>query len=212
MSDVVSPGLAKELGKGAPGTRFEYEDLRGWLALAEKLGEVRHVKGASWQEDIGMAAELVQHSDTAPCVVFDDIPGFPKGHRVLTNFFAGRRKNMTRGFPLEWSKLELSQGLLDRDLRELKTIYPVDRVKPEDFFNEKQIARRAPAVDDDERATVALEPAARSPAPTAAGLRFPAGAMPSAGACRSRSNSGWRDARRNARRQSCRRSASMRTR
>src|SRR5512138_2231123 len=125
MSEVVSPGLAQELAKRQPGAGFEYEDLRDWLALAEKLGEVRHVKGASWQEDIGMAAELVQHSDVAPCVVFDEIPGFPKGFRVLTNFFGGRRKNMTLGFPLESSKLQLSEAFNETYLRDLKTIpYP----------------------------------------------------------------------------------------
>ena len=36
-----------------------YDDLRDWLSSAERLGEVRHVSGASWQEDIGLAAEAV---------------------------------------------------------------------------------------------------------------------------------------------------------
>ena len=36
--------------------RIAYDDLREWLARAELLGEVRHVKGASWQEDIGLVA------------------------------------------------------------------------------------------------------------------------------------------------------------
>src|SRR5262249_32783778 len=76
-----------------------YADLRGWIAEAEKLGEVRVVTGASWQEEIGMAAELVLHSDTAPCVIFDEIPGCQKGYRVLTNFFGGKAKKMTLGFP-----------------------------------------------------------------------------------------------------------------
>ncbi|HEY3120655.1 MAG TPA: UbiD family decarboxylase, partial [Vicinamibacteria bacterium] len=102
--------------------RFSYTDLREWLVQAEALGEVRVVNGASWQEEIGMAAELVLHSDTAPCVVFDDIPGVARGHRVLTNFFGGRRKNMTLGFPLNLNKLELSEAFLDAYLRELKTI------------------------------------------------------------------------------------------
>src|SRR5262245_31006752 len=31
-----------------------YDDLREWLARAERLGEVRHIKGASWQEDMGL--------------------------------------------------------------------------------------------------------------------------------------------------------------
>jgi 3-polyprenyl-4-hydroxybenzoate decarboxylase len=36
-----------------------YDDLREWLVLAERLGEVRTVRGASWQEDIGLAAEAI---------------------------------------------------------------------------------------------------------------------------------------------------------
>ena len=36
-----------------------YDDLREWLAYAERLSEVRNVLGASWQEDIGLAAEAV---------------------------------------------------------------------------------------------------------------------------------------------------------
>ena len=34
---------------------LQYHDLREWLALAEKMGEVRSVKGLNWQEEIGMA-------------------------------------------------------------------------------------------------------------------------------------------------------------
>jgi len=30
-----------------------YDDLREWLAMAERLGEVRTVKGANCEEDIG---------------------------------------------------------------------------------------------------------------------------------------------------------------
>ena len=100
----------------------EYDDLRGWIALAEKLGEIRVVKGATWQEDIGMASELVMHDENAPCVIFEDVPGCKKGQRVLVNFFGGKRKNMTLGFPLEYSKLELSQAFLENYMRELKPI------------------------------------------------------------------------------------------
>jgi 4-hydroxy-3-polyprenylbenzoate decarboxylase len=99
-----------------------YSDLREWIAQTEALGEVRTVGGASWQEGIGMAAELVLHSDAAPCVIFDNIPGIQKGFRVLTNFFGGRRKNMTLGFPADLTKLELSEAVLEHYLRDLKTI------------------------------------------------------------------------------------------
>ena len=106
----------------ASSARFQYEDLREWIAEAGKLGEIRIVKGATWQEEIGWAAELVLHDENAPCVIFDEIPGCKKGQRILTNFFGGKRKNMTLGFPLEYSKLELSQAFLEHYMRELKPV------------------------------------------------------------------------------------------
>jgi 3-polyprenyl-4-hydroxybenzoate decarboxylase len=79
--------------------RIVYEDLREWLEEARKLGEVKDVSGLSWQQDIGMVAGVAPHDDNAPCFVFDDIPGTIPGSRVLVNFFGGKRKNMTLGFP-----------------------------------------------------------------------------------------------------------------
>src|SRR6266568_1432168 len=87
-----------------------YDDLREWLERAERLGEVRTVRGASWQEDIGLAAEAVLRAENGPCVVFDDIPGCPKGFRLLLNMFAGTRRNMTLGFPDHLTKWELSDA------------------------------------------------------------------------------------------------------
>ena len=50
-----------------PAGNIEYDDLRGWLARAERLGEVRTVRGASWEEDIGLAAEAVLREENGPC-------------------------------------------------------------------------------------------------------------------------------------------------
>ena len=91
-----------------------YGNLREWIAEAEKLDEVRHVKGATWEEDIGLATELLQHDENAPCALFDEIPGYPKGFRVLSNFFGGRRQNMILGFPADFTKVELSDAFLDQ--------------------------------------------------------------------------------------------------
>jgi 4-hydroxy-3-polyprenylbenzoate decarboxylase len=87
---------------------FLYDDLRGWIDQARKLDEVRDVEGATCQEEIGMATELLHHSDPAPAALFDKIPGYPKGYRILTNFFGGKRMNMTLGFSAELSRVELS--------------------------------------------------------------------------------------------------------
>ncbi len=93
--------------------KFTYDDLREWIEEADKLGEVRYVDGLSWEREIGMATELLHHSDPAPAAVFDNIPGYPKGFRVLTNFFGGKRQNMTIGFTEGLSRLELSEGFLE---------------------------------------------------------------------------------------------------
>ena len=87
-----------------------YDDLRQWLKLAEALGEVKTVTGASWQEDIGLAAEAILRAENGPCVVFDEVPGCPRGFRLLLNMFAGQRRNMTLGFPDYLSKWELSEA------------------------------------------------------------------------------------------------------
>ena len=99
-----------------------YDDLREWLARAELLGEVRNVKGASWQEDIGLAAEAILREENGPCVVFDEVPGSPKGFRVLLNMFAGVRRNMTLGFPDHLTKWELSDAFREAYLQEQKPI------------------------------------------------------------------------------------------
>jgi UbiD family decarboxylase len=96
--------------ENGPTPNFVYDDLREWLAAAEELGEVRTVEGASWQEDMGLAAEAVLRSDIGPCVLFDQVPGCPNGFRLLMNVFAGKRRNMTMGFPGDMTKWELSNA------------------------------------------------------------------------------------------------------
>src|SRR4030042_4691387 len=93
--------------------KFLYEDLRGWIDEARKLREVRDVEGATWEEDIGLVTELLHHSDPAPAALFDKIPGYPKGYRILTNFFGVKRMNMTLGFSEELSRVELSIRFLN---------------------------------------------------------------------------------------------------
>ena len=123
MDDVKSKG-GKGTGRPALGNapRIPYNDLREWLAEAEKLGEGKTVTGASWERDIGMAAEVLQHDERAPCVVFDEVPGYPKGFRVLTNFFAGKRSNMTLGFPTDMGKLELTEAFREHRMEGLEQI------------------------------------------------------------------------------------------
>jgi 4-hydroxy-3-polyprenylbenzoate decarboxylase len=99
-------------GSGRNEVNVPFDDLRGWIEEADRLGELKRANGYNWEEQIGWAAEILQHDDVAPVALFDDIPGAPKGWRVLTNFFAAKRKNMTLGFPTDLSKVELSEAFL----------------------------------------------------------------------------------------------------
>jgi len=73
-SNVIgTPGGAADPATLKP--NVAYTDLREWIDEARKLGEIREVKGLSWQEDIGMAAEVILHDENAPCVIFEDVPG-----------------------------------------------------------------------------------------------------------------------------------------
>jgi UbiD family decarboxylase len=112
MSDPVEP-------------QWHYNDLREWLREAEKLGELRTVIGASWQEEIGLASDVVIPSDDGPAVIFDEVRGCPKGFRLLINVFAGKRRAMTLGFPQGLSKQELSQAYFENYQKKQQHIPPV---------------------------------------------------------------------------------------
>ena len=59
-------------------------DLRSWLAEVEKLGELRHVRGADWNLELGAISELNVKKDLPPALLFDEIKDYPRGFRVLT--------------------------------------------------------------------------------------------------------------------------------
>ena len=103
------------------GAQMSYEDMREWLKEAERLGELRVAEGLSWEKDIGEVAEVVLHDENAPAILFDNVQGCPPGFRLLINFFAGKRRNMTMGFPTEWDKLELTDGVQQH----MKDVQPI---------------------------------------------------------------------------------------
>jgi UbiD family decarboxylase len=59
-------------------------DLRAWLEEIRKLGELRDVRGADWNLELGAISELNVKKDAPPALLFDEIAGYPKGFRVLT--------------------------------------------------------------------------------------------------------------------------------
>ena len=59
-------------------------DLRAWLDEARQLGELRDVRGADWNLELGAISEVNVRKESPPALLFDDIAGYPAGFRVLT--------------------------------------------------------------------------------------------------------------------------------
>ncbi|MDP2726068.1 MAG: UbiD family decarboxylase, partial [Dehalococcoidia bacterium] len=84
---------------------MKFKDLREWLQLVDGLEELRHAKGADWDEEIGALADMAYRDtppDHKPTILFDEIKGYPKGYRVLTGMFNNlHRLALTVGLPLD---------------------------------------------------------------------------------------------------------------
>lgn len=79
-----------------------HTDLREWLEVAESRGEVKHIAGANWDLEMSGIAELVQAEgkEPKPVLMFEDIPGYPKGYRTLFGLLSSTsRIATTLGLP-----------------------------------------------------------------------------------------------------------------
>jgi UbiD family decarboxylase len=73
--------------------RPRWRDLREWLDLVEGIGELKRVDGASSEEDVGAITEMLERYEDSPCVLFNRLPGFELGYRVLSNSLGTRRRH-----------------------------------------------------------------------------------------------------------------------
>jgi 4-hydroxy-3-polyprenylbenzoate decarboxylase len=85
-----------------------FTDLRSFIDRVEDLGELRTARGAHWDLEIGGITELAQHRINGPAVLFDDVPDYPSGHRVLINSMgSANRTALVLGLPTGLSYREL---------------------------------------------------------------------------------------------------------
>ena len=102
-------------------------DTREWLARAQAMGELRVLEGVDWERGIGQITEMLHHDESAPAVLFDRIPGFDPGYRVLVNTLSRRnRLAMSIGLPEDIDTMTLVDEW-ERRLNETKPL-PVDIV------------------------------------------------------------------------------------
>ncbi len=91
------------------------KDLRDWLEKVDRRGELRTVEGADWHLEIGCVTELNIPRKNGPALLFDKIPGYPAGFRVLTcSTTTPGRLALSMDLPPTDSDLELLQALQEK--------------------------------------------------------------------------------------------------
>lgn len=101
-------------------------DLRLFLDAAKGAGELREISGAHWNLEIGALTELFAERTPTPALLFDDIPGYPKGRRVLSNIlFSPLRQALALGVADELRGIPLVQAVKAK-LAELKPVAPLE--------------------------------------------------------------------------------------
>ena len=121
--------------------------------MLEAAGELTTVRGAEREQEIGGIVDFYQRKRNSTAVLFDDIPGYPRGYRVLANILTSvRRINLTLGLPAEASEIDLVRFWRDY-MKEAKSIPPVTvQLRPADGERHDRRRRRPPEDPDAEMA------------------------------------------------------------
>ncbi|HYT86250.1 MAG TPA: hypothetical protein VEK81_07435, partial [Burkholderiales bacterium] len=92
-----------------------HADLREFLSRIERAGELLTIPGANWNLEMGTLAEAVNERPNSPAVLFQDVPGYPRGFRVLSGSTNSmRRLAITLGFPVPAHPLDVVRAYRDR--------------------------------------------------------------------------------------------------
>ena len=93
-----------------------HADLREFIARAERAGEVVSIKGADWKLEMGTLAEIVNHARAEPpAILFDDVPGYAKGMRLLSGATnSSKRLAIALGLPVPDHPLDVVRAYRKR--------------------------------------------------------------------------------------------------
>jgi len=100
-----------------------HQDLREFIARAERAGEIVRIAGADWKLEMGTLAEIVNHArPEPPAILFEDVPGYPRGMRLLSGATnSSKRLAITLGLPVPDNPLDVVRAYRDR----MKTHRPI---------------------------------------------------------------------------------------
>lgn len=90
----------------------EFNDLREYIALVEREDRCRRYEGVDWDLEMGAITELQCGVPDNPLLLFDDVKGYPRGHRVVSNVVnTAQRVALALGLPHKASKIEMVRAL-----------------------------------------------------------------------------------------------------
>jgi 3-octaprenyl-4-hydroxybenzoate carboxy-lyase Rift-related domain/3-octaprenyl-4-hydroxybenzoate carboxy-lyase N-terminal domain len=100
-------------------------DLREFLKGTEKLGELKTVRNADWNLEVGAITEISGAEPNPPALLFEDIKDYPPGFRILTNMFQTQsRTALALGLPTTLRGVDLVRAVKDI----LKSVAPLPPV------------------------------------------------------------------------------------
>ncbi|NIO08563.1 MAG: UbiD family decarboxylase [Deltaproteobacteria bacterium] len=67
-------------------------DLRVFLEQVKQSGQLQEIQNAHWNKEIGALTEIYAGVPEPPALLFDGIPDYPKGYRVLSNILMTRAR------------------------------------------------------------------------------------------------------------------------
>jgi UbiD family decarboxylase len=97
--------------------QLPYNDLREFLSLVDRMGELKTISGAGWDKEMGALTEIVyrERPVDSPALLFREIPGYPENYTCLYGMLASARR-----FGLAMG-IDQSGGMVSR--QELLTAY-----------------------------------------------------------------------------------------
>ena len=100
-----------------------HDDLREFIARAERAGEIVRITGADWKLEMGTLAEIVNHArPEPPAILFEEVPGYPAGMRLLSGATnSSKRLAIALGLPVPDNPLDVVRAYRDR----MKTHRPI---------------------------------------------------------------------------------------
>ncbi|MBM2809973.1 MAG: UbiD family decarboxylase, partial [Chloroflexi bacterium] len=102
-----------------------FADMREFIDTLEANNELRVIKNADWDLEIGTICEL-NYEQKGPALLFDDIKDYPTGFRVLAESTWGVRRAMLALGPPPDTSIDEGLAAYERRVASYKPVAPVE--------------------------------------------------------------------------------------